>query len=1040
MAVAPIFVLTLLDYHQQREDLLADVEYDARLMLSGALVAEREAMRSVDAMLKTMAGADNLRTGDAKECALLAGRLMLAYRDLSNLGAATPDGEVFCTGLVGNSPINVMDRQWFQDTWHQNGTTNGQFLIGRISGKPGVTFGFPVKNPDGTLRFSLFAATNIEWFDRFTRITVLPPGWTSLLMSRDGLTISRYPAPEKWRGQSLSDESRKALQRTLENRQTRVRMLGVDGVDRLFVLAPLTMADGQLLVSIGVPVAQTLDPIEQAFQRRLLLVTGLAIFSLLLARILVKELVSSRFAETIEENFRLRQALDQVPAYVFIKDTALRYRYANKRVLDLFGVSGETLKGQSDADFFQADAVAQIQDNDRRALSGEVSDAVVAATEMRSGERRFYHEIKNPIYDPKTGHPLGLLGISLDVTAQQLVQETVRKLSRAIEQSSESIVITNLAAEIDYVNDTFEQVTGYTRDEVIGKNPKILQSGKTAPETYAAMWASLQAGCIWRGEFINRRKDGVEYLEAVTVSPIRNEDDQITHYVAVKTNITAQRQNELELARYRAGLEKLVCERTYELAVAKERAEMANRAKSTFLANMSHEIRTPMNAIMGLNYLLLQTPLSEVQRDKVTKVSKAAEHLLHILNDILDLSRIESGRMEILHEVFSPGELLSGVAFLLREKAQAKGLLVTVEDHGLPGAALGDVTRLRQVLLNFASNALKFTDHGQVTLIGGVDAEDSENGTLMCRFSVRDTGMGIPPDQLPRLFKAFEQLDGSMTRKVGGTGLGLAIAKELVTLMGGEVGVESTPGVGSTFWARLTLKRTPLPASPAVEQADPQLPSLAGHVLVVEDDPLNQEMVCELLREIGLTVETVANGRLAIERVKTGTFDLILMDLQMPECDGLDATRAILALPDRVAPPIVAFTADILADDQAQCLAAGMVDFIAKPIDVQRLHAVLASYLKVLDTEEVSRPASPVLPDVGRLRTALIELRQLLLTGNVEASLLFDRIREEVLALHLGAGHRLSEEMARYHYEKALSCVDLVLSAFEGEACRTEEE
>ncbi|MDE2442038.1 MAG: PAS domain S-box protein, partial [Betaproteobacteria bacterium] len=403
-----------------------------------------------------------------------------------------------------------------------------------------------------------------------------------------------------------------------------------------------------------------------------------------------------------------------------------------------------------------------------------------------------------------------------DITERKATEEQFGKLAKAVDQSPESIVFTDLDGKIEYVNAAFLRVTGYSWDEVIGHNPRILQSGETPPERFREMWSSLAAGRPWRGEFVNKRKNGSTYLEQASVVPIRQSDGKITHYVAVKLDVTEQRRNERELAVYREGLERLVSERTTELALAKEAAETSSLAKSNFLANMSHEIRTPMNAILGLTYLLLRYDLPTEQADKVHKIAGAANHLLQIIDDILDLSKIEAGKMQLEEAPLSPGDVLHSVANLIRDRAAGKGLTLNVDAEALPRSLLGDEMRLRQVLLNFSSNALKFTEHGSITISGKVVADDGE--LAECRFSVTDTGIGIAADQVDRLFKPFEQLDNSTTRRYGGTGLGLVIAGHLAHLMGGEVGVESTQGVGSTFWISTRLRRSIAEVRSAVAQ------------------------------------------------------------------------------------------------------------------------------------------------------------------------------------------------------------------------------
>lgn len=326
-----------------------------------------------------------------------------------------------------------------------------------------------------------------------------------------------------------------------------------------------------MIASVGIPVELTLAVVEREFRIRLLVVAGVTLLALLLARALLGDLVERRFASTLNELRHLRRALDDVPAYVFIKDEHGKYRYANRKTLELFGVDADQLQGNGDDLYFSPEDARRLHEVDASVIASGHSNEVITELTSRTGPRT-YLEIKTPIFDEISGSPRGLIGISTDITEQQRNVEAIRKLSRAVEQSPESIVFTNLDGEIEYVNAAFLNATGYTRDEVIGQNPRILQSGKTPRERHLQMWAALTRGQAWHGEFINKRKDGSEYIESVFVSPVRDDAGLTTHYVAVKQDITEQRQNERALDEYRSGLEKLVSQRTYELAVAKESA------------------------------------------------------------------------------------------------------------------------------------------------------------------------------------------------------------------------------------------------------------------------------------------------------------------------------------------------------------------------------------------------------------------------------------------------------------------------------------
>ncbi|MBK6999802.1 MAG: PAS domain S-box protein [Rhodoferax sp.] len=545
-----------------------------------------------------------------------------------------------------------------------------------------------------------------------------------------------------------------------------------------------------------------------------------------------------------------------------------------------------------------------------------------------------------PIRNPE-GKIVGVVLVFSDVTEKYRAEDALHLTRFSVEAASDALFWITPDARIVDVNAAACRTLGYSREEL-----QHLSVPDVDAHYNAALWPQHFAELRQRGsmtfESEQRTRDGRLFPVEIVANYVKYGDEE--RNCAFVRDITERKLAEIELEKHRNHLEAMVKSRTVELAIAKEAAETANIAKSAFLANMSHEIRTPMNGIIGMANILRREGATSKQEKRLDVIDASAQHLLSVINNILDISKIEAGKFTLDETPIIVSSLMANVCSILAERAKAKNIRLLIEAAHLPHNLMGDPTRLQQALLNYATNAVKFTEQGTVMLRTILQEETAES--LRLRFEVADTGIGIAPQSLPRLFSAFEQADNSMNRKYGGTGLGLAITKRLAELMGGEVGVESTPGVGSTFWFSVKLKKyheAALASTQAVVDAEMEVRRrYAGQrILVVDDEPVNREIALIQLEAVDIVADTAEDGAEAVAMARKNSYVAIFMDMQMPKLNGLEATQEIRQLAGYRDTPIIAMTANVFADDKIQCLNAGMNDFLIKPFNPDEFFATL---------------------------------------------------------------------------------------------------
>lgn len=863
-------------------------------------------------------------------------------------------------GVDRKSPASYADREFFQ--LHRSAP--GQKLIvtepilGRISKIWVIAFTRSYRKPNGSFAGVVSAAVPVSHFAEMLSILKLGNHGSAVIRHLNTALVARFPNVEGSIGETgntrVSTEFNRLLDSGMDSGSIHT-LNAPDGHERTYAF--YRVHNLPVVVAVGLAPEDYLDTWYQEVRKTTLLLGAFLVISVMAAWLIRRswrlQIDDANLLMASESRFRTIVEASPIP--YALNDDRLNITYLNTAFTVTFGYLLDDIPTLADwwpsayPDAAYRQQVEQSWKDHAERATRDKSPFVPLEVEIqcKNGDRRTVLVATTPL-NQSVG---SLQAVTFfDITERKRSEEAIRiseaRLSRAELASKSGNWELHLVSRTMYASAGASRLYGVDEKEFGLATVQQFPLPEYRPLLDAALKALIENNEPYDVEFKIRTADTHELKDIRSIA-LFDKDNQILF--GIIQDISVRKAAETELQQHRDHLEELVATRTAELAQSRDAAESANRAKSAFLANMSHEIRTPMNAVLGMAHLMRREGVTARQAERLDKIDIASGHLLNVINDILDISKIEAGQLILDKVSVSIPGLMNNIRSLMADRANAKDIALRFEINDSPTNVIGDATRIQQALLNYVANAIKFTDQGLITVRAIRQMEFSES--VIVRFEVEDTGIGISPEVIRRLFSAFEQADNSTTRKYGGTGLGLAITRRLAELMGGEAGAESAPGNGSTFWFTIRLKKiiesSPLPvATVANAEVEIRQRFRGARILIVDDEPVNLAVSQYLLEDSGLRVDTAADGVQAIRKAQETSYALILMDMQMPNLNGLEATQQIRELPSYRDIPILAMTANAYIEDKIRCFEAGMNEFIIKPIVPDQIFATLLTWLE----------------------------------------------------------------------------------------------